>query len=125
MIGVLKTLPRASKITADWKIIVNQLYRDQTRSVVEDYERIVTALMELQIVEEYLRKEVLQNDDRTDGLRKTVELAYSLGYFISTVDEVVSLPGARDWISRTKELLYLLQQHEVDRQYLRRFRPTI
>lgn len=118
--SVLKTLTEPGKLTSEWKKSINQSFERNPSAVRQDYEKLVKAIADLQLMEEYLRKEVLHNDESTSYLRQTVELAMSMGMFIAPILATFS-PGAAGKLAAILAALESLRNTERDRELLRGF----
>jgi hypothetical protein len=102
--SAIKALPVAGRITADWKQTQSQLYANDPATVKKDYKQLVMLIADLELIEEYLRKQVLSNDATTNTLRKTVGLARELGFFIAPLLNAI-LPGS---VRSVNSVMYLL-----------------
>lgn len=118
--SVLKTLTTPGHLTSDWKKSINRSYEEKPDAVRQDYEKLVRAIADLQLMEEYLRKEVLHNDESTSYLRQTVELAMRMGMFIAPILATFS-PGTAGKLAAILAALQGLSQNERDRELLRSF----
>lgn len=97
--SAIKALPVPGVLTSEWKTSVNQTYAKKPDAVRRDYDRLVKAIADLELIEEYLRKEILHSDESTSPLRQTVELARELGVFVAPI-LAAFLPGAAGQIAR-------------------------
>lgn len=118
--SALKALPVPGKITPDWKTQVNQSFVKDPVVVKKDYEKLVRAIADLELMEEYLRKEVLHDDASTSTLRQTVDLARELGYFVAPILAAFS-PGAASKVGSIIATLDNLRGSEESRRLLRSF----
>lgn len=108
--SAIPALPVPGVLTSEWKMKINQTYAKRPEAVKRDYDRLVRAIADLELIEEHLRKEVLHNDALTSPLRQTVELARELGVFVAPILSAF-LPGATGQIARVLSTIEAARIH--------------
>lgn len=96
--SALKALPVPGKLTDDWKRVTLQQFAKDPEIVRKDYVRLVESIADLELIEDYLREEVLHIDEPTNVLRKTVDLARELGVLIAPILTAYSPGSAKEVI---------------------------
>jgi len=83
--AVLKALPTQGLLDSGWTLSIQTAYLKTPEKVVADYDKLVRAIADLELMEKYLREEVLHTDGSTSGLRSVMDQVASLGTLISPI----------------------------------------
>lgn len=83
--AILKALTKPGYLGASWKHHLQTAYQVTPALVRKDYEKLVRAIADLELMEKYLREEVLHLDEETSNLRSVIDRAVSLGALFAPV----------------------------------------
>lgn len=83
--AVLKALTRPGYLGATWKTHLQDAYLEKPDIVRKDYEKLVRAIADLELMEKYLREEVLHLDEETSGLRDAIDRAVHIGALFAPI----------------------------------------
>lgn len=94
---VLKALERPGVLSADWKANIQNAFNKNPVLVQEDYKSLVQAIADLELIEKYLREQVLHEDDETSGLQSVVQKAVEVGALLAPLLSVFRIRGAEQF----------------------------
>jgi hypothetical protein len=99
--AVLKAMDKPGQLSDTWKNITQASYSERPSAFVKDYEKLVRAIADLELMEQYIRKDVLQGDESASLL-------------------VTAMNKARDTVSLVAPLLALADQFLFDLKAIKR-----
>jgi len=72
---VLKALPKPGMLSESWKLQIQQSFAQNPDGVRGDYDRLVRSIADLELMEQYIRKDILHKDEQSSTLRQIVDFA--------------------------------------------------
>lgn len=100
----LKALSRPGVMTTDWKNYTQLCYQNHPEALEKDYERLVQSIADLELIEKYLREEVLHKSEETAGLRSVMSKAVELGTLVAPFLQLFRIHGATEVVDAIDRL---------------------